>query len=510
MRTSFQSSKAVRVGALVVAPLALLVALLGWSLSTPLASSPDEDFHLASIWCGSGERDGLCEPASDPRLRMVPVELLNAQRCFDHLPDQAATCPRQPPSLLVETDRGNFDAVYPPVFYAVMSMFATSDFSVSLLLMRAFNAVLYVGMMSALFVLLPRARRGTLLWGSLATIAPFGMFLIPSVNPSSWGVISASTMWLAVLGYYEARGTRRRVAFAALAVLSLILGAGSRSDAAAFVAIAIVIATVLSANPTISYLRRATFPAALFLVAVAVFLSFGQSNAVNPGVGLSVPLDPTSATLTPLQLFWINLTRLPELWAGAFGAPIGTQSLWLGTVTPGVVWFPAILAFGGVVFLGLRALDWRKAICLGILGSLLVSLPMIWLMRDQIMVGQGVQSRYLYPILIMLAMMSLFGLAGANARMNVVQLVCIAGVAWAANLVVQWMTLRRYVTGLDARWINLDNGIEWWWAALPIGPMALWVATSVAFAVLLSVCVCYGAVARHARQFGPSRLLISP
>ncbi|WP_350346849.1 DUF2142 domain-containing protein [Agromyces sp. G08B096] len=510
MRTTFHSSKAGRVAALIVAPVALLITLLGWSLSTPLASSPDEDFHLASIWCGGGEREGLCEPSSNARTRMVPVELLTAHRCFDHLPDQAATCPRQPASLLVETDRGNFDAVYPPVFYAVMSVFATTDFSASLLMMRAFNAFIYVGMMFALFLLLPRARRGLLVWGALATIAPFGMFLISSVNPSGWGVISASTMWLAVLGYYEAPELRRRLAFAGLAIVALILGAGSRSDAAAFATVSIVIATLLTARRTRLFARLAVFPAVLTAVSIAVFLSFGQSNAVNPGVDLSTPLDPSSATLNSIQLLWTNLTRLPELWAGAFGAPLGTQSLWLGTVTPGVVWFSTILAFGGVVFLGLRLLTWRKVISLMILVSLLIFLPMIWLMRDQILVGQGVQSRYLYPLLIMIAMLSLFGLNGPNARMNVAHLTCITVAAWVANLVVQWVTLRRYVTGLDARWINLDAGIEWWWSALPIGPMALWMMTAIAFAVLCAICICYGAATGQVRQFGPRRLFSSP
>lgn len=496
--------KLVRIGALVVAPLALVIALLTWGLSTPLASSPDEDFHLASIWCGLGERPGLCESAADPAHRSVPVELLTAHRCFDHQPDQAATCPRQPASVLVETDRGNFTQLYPPVFYAVMGMFATPDFSLSLVLMRAFNAVLYVAMMFALFLLLPPARRGLLVWGGLATLVPFGMFLIPSVNPSSWGIISASTMWIAVVGYFEAEGRRRRLAFAALAVVSLILGAGSRSDAAAFAAVAIVLAFVLKTTPTRSFVRLAGFPAGLLVVATATFLSVGQSSAVNPGVELSVPLDPASATMSRAELLWANLIRLPELWAGAFGAPLGTQSLWLGTVTPGVVWFPTIIVFGGVVFWGLGVLGWRKAVILATLAGLLVLLPMIWLMRDQILVGQGVQSRYLYPLLIMLAMTSLVGLGGPNVRMNAVQLSSIAAVAWVANLVVQWVTLRRYVTGLDARWINLDNGLEWWWSALPIGPMPLWIIGTVAFGVLCTICVTFGARAARSRKM-PTR-----
>lgn len=491
-----------RLVAVVVAPLALLATLLTWSVATPLASSPDEDFHLASAWCGIGERPGLCETAADPAHRLVPLELLTAHRCFDHLPDQAATCPRQPSSVLVETDRGNFDGTYPPVFYAVMGVFASEHLSLSLVLMRMFNAALYVAMMLALFLLVPASRRAVVVWGGLVTLAPFGLFLIPSANPSSWGIISASTMWLAVLGYLESDRPGRRAGLAAIALISLLIGAGSRSDAAAFAVVAVVMAVILAANRTRPFLVSLWLPALITAAALATFLSSGQSNAVNPGTDISVPLDPTSATLTRLQLFWVNLIRLPELWAGAFGAPIATQSLWLGTTAAGIVWLPVILAFGGVVFGGLRVLGPRKAICLAMLIGLLVLLPMLWLMRDQIFVGQGVQSRYLYPLLIMLAMMSLVGLRGPNAGMTAVQLCCIAAAAWVSGVVVQWITLRRYVTGLDAHWLDLDSGIEWWWSpAVPIGPMAVWLIGAGSFAVLCAICVGFGSPGMRTRLF---------
>ncbi|QIM19287.1 hypothetical protein G7066_13215 [Leucobacter coleopterorum] len=38
--------------------LATLVTFGAWALSSPIGATPDEDFHLASIWCGSGEREG--------------------------------------------------------------------------------------------------------------------------------------------------------------------------------------------------------------------------------------------------------------------------------------------------------------------------------------------------------------------------------------------------------------------------------------------------------------------
>ena len=39
-----------------------------WALSSPAGSSPDDDFHLPSIWCGWGSRTWRMrvEPTSDP------------------------------------------------------------------------------------------------------------------------------------------------------------------------------------------------------------------------------------------------------------------------------------------------------------------------------------------------------------------------------------------------------------------------------------------------------------
>ena len=68
----------VRAVAAVLAPLAILLALLSWGLSSPPGSSPDDDYHLASIWCAAGEVDGRCEAATDPDERFVPPGVRHA------------------------------------------------------------------------------------------------------------------------------------------------------------------------------------------------------------------------------------------------------------------------------------------------------------------------------------------------------------------------------------------------------------------------------------------------
>src|SRR5690606_36541409 len=110
---------------------------------------------------------------------------------------------------MVETKRGNFVGAYPPLYYAVMSVFASADVLTSILVMRFVNVLLFLGLTTALYLLLPARRRPTLLWGWLISIVPLGAFLIASNNPSSWAVIGIGSLFLALLGAVESTGRHR-------------------------------------------------------------------------------------------------------------------------------------------------------------------------------------------------------------------------------------------------------------------------------------------------------------
>ena len=51
------------IAAAIAVPVALLAALLAWGVSSPPGSSPDEDYHMGSIWCAGGIEAGVCETA---------------------------------------------------------------------------------------------------------------------------------------------------------------------------------------------------------------------------------------------------------------------------------------------------------------------------------------------------------------------------------------------------------------------------------------------------------------
>lgn len=459
--------------AAVIIPITLLLALLAWGASSPPGSSPDEDYHMGSIWCANGIIEDRCEPGVDATERSVPTEVAIAAKCFAFIPEQSASCPLFE-GTMKSTPRGNwFDNGYPPVFYGVMSVFVTPDLSVSIVMMRVFNAVLYVSVLTALFFLLPLRMRSYLVWSAVLTAIPLGTFLIPSVNPSSWAILQATGLWLAVWGFFEQTGARK-IGLGALSVLLMVIGAGARSDSAAYGVLAVMVAIVLGFRKDRRFLLELLLPVALVVIAASLFLTSGQSGVLTA--------TTTGQKDSVFSLIFMNLKQLPQLWIGALGLwGLG----WLDTQMPTVVWATTVTLLAGVAFWGLRTGDLRKWLSVVALAGAIIVVPLYILVREGILVGSGVQPRYVYPLMIVFAGVILLGLRRTDLGLGRVQLLVIAVGLTVANSLALHTNMRRYITGVDGRGINLNRGIEWWWNA-PITPMVMWVMGSAAFAALLT------------------------
>ncbi len=76
---------------MMLAPLLVFVSLLAWALASPVASSPDDDFHLVSTWCASVNAEEYCLPGTDSESRVVPEGLVKSS-CFAYKPEVSAGC----------------------------------------------------------------------------------------------------------------------------------------------------------------------------------------------------------------------------------------------------------------------------------------------------------------------------------------------------------------------------------------------------------------------------------
>ncbi len=412
---------------LILIPLLAFLVFAGWSLSSPVGSSPDEDYHLASIWCAAGDRTSLCEETGEAATRLVPREFA-VDPCFARISTESGACQvgaYESPEL-IESDRGNFLGAYPPVFYAVMSILATDDVQTSVLLMRLLNAALFVGITTALVLLLPSRHRAMAVGAAVVSLVPLGMFLIASINPSSWAVIGVGATWLGLIGYLDSDG-RRRWLLAALFVAGAVMAAGSRADAGIYAVLAVAAALFLRFAPTRAFALSCILPVAVVIVAlIATFgaaqlssaaLGFGGVDTPsNAGPAPTVPGGPAAppAVATGLGLALTNLVNVPSLWAGV----LGFWSLgWFDTPMPAVVAFGGVAVFVAVGFTGLAHVDWRKALLFSGAAAALWFIPTWTLTRGGDQVGSEVQPRYLLPLIVLLAAFALLESRGRTVRL---------------------------------------------------------------------------------------------
>lgn len=468
----------------ILAGIALMLTFGMWAFSSPVGASPDEDFHLASAWCGAGERAGLCGAGEDDESRMVPDKALEAH-CYAFQPQLSAACQGEEfldeGYTLIESDRVNAEGQYPSGFYFVSSLFASDNIAVSTIAIRLVHSLIFTVLVTVTWWFLPRRLQFTLSASVLLTLVPLGLFIVASPNPSSWAVLSTAVLFPALLGFFTTTGARR-VVLAVLAFLGAVVGFSSRGDSAAYATVAIIAAMVLAFRPTKSYLLRATVPLVLIVLAAVAFLAVGQTGRALEGWTDEAPGSGGIKSIID------NLFALPSLWTGALG--LGWGLGWLDTGMPAILWGATLFCFVGVLFAALRWQGWRKLIALAGTGASLVVFPLYILFTGNAIVGENVQPRYLLPLLALFLATALApSLDGAEGtdhgtprgplRLDGMQVWLVVALIGGAQALALYTNTKRY-SGPGI----LRGTTSWWWDAGP-SPMTVCIVGAVSFALLL-------------------------
>jgi hypothetical protein len=465
-----------------LAPVLAAVALLGWGLASPMGASPDDDFHLTSIWCSSLSSDANCTAGTNAAERRVPQSLLESA-CYVPDPKTSAGCQESDvdfdPTATELTQRGNFVGGYPPVYYAAMGIFVGPDIVASVLAMRIANIVLFVALTSVIFALLPAPRRPPLVWGWLVTTIPLGAFLIPSNNPSGWAILGVGTAWIALLGWFETSG-RRKIGLGVAFAVATVIASGARGDGALYVALGIAIVLGLTFRPTRAFLINAILPIAMLAVCVYFFISAQQVLSGLNGFG-GVGSSASGVPRPVANLLAFNLLNVPTLWAGVFGSwGLG----WLEVAMPAVVALGSLACFVLVAVVGFGRLSWRKAVAVGLVGLALIAVPVLVLTRGGDVVGEEVQPRYLLPLIVLLAGLLLLPGKERPVRFARGQVLLVVITLAVVQFIALHVTMRRYITGTDDQGFDLNSAVEWWWD-IPASPMVVLVVSSVAYGALV-------------------------
>lgn len=471
-----------------VVPLLAFISLGIWAVASPIGASPDDDYHLASIWCAQEARHDLCAPDPDHSShRLVPPGIAMAP-CFVADPSQSAACQEWPEATgpTQSMSHGNWINAYPPLYYAAFNPLASYEVEDAALTMRFVSVFLFVAITTAIAVLVPRDLRVPLIAGWVITMVPLAGHLIASNNPGSWAVIGVGNAWVAAYGWFRTVG-KRAWALGALTVVSVLMAAGARTDAAVYSMMCLGIASVLAFARTKAYALKLILPGVLVLIAGIFFLASGNSDVATGG--LNGGIDAGTLEGEPrnqASVLAFNLISIPMLWQGMFGSwGLG----WLMETWPGfsMVEFGAGATFVALVSLGLRIMPWRKASMVIALIATLYALPVYVLTVGMSVVTENVQPRYLVPLVVVLGGLFLIGTDERRVRPTHWHVIPAVVLLTVANSVALYGTLRRYVTGFDVEQLSLDAGAEWWWDNAPLGPTAVWIVGSVAFALCVSV-----------------------
>lgn len=436
-----------------------------------------------SIWCATDD-DAACVHEPGETKAEVP-RALTAAACFAFDSAVSAECQREldfAGSPDTVTTRGNFYGAYPPGFYTVLSTFVGPDIQVSVLAMRVFLSVVFTAFASALFFLLPVRRRPTLVWSWAVTTVPIGLFMLTSINPSSWAIAGVGFGWLALAGYLESSGARK-VGLGVLFALAVLMATGARGDAAMYTVLAIAATLVLTMRRTRRFALDALLPLAAVVYCFLVFRVSRPTAAITQGI----PGDATGDEPPVVSVFSRiipTLFEVPELWMGIFGKGWGLG--WVDTSMPALVWLGALACFVGAgVYAATRA-DVRKALVL-IGGALvLLAFPTVVLVAAGEGVGENLQPRYLLPLIVLLAGAMFWETDGKPISFSVPQRALVIAALGCAQAVALYLQLSRYVVGFDDLGPDLDGSIEWWWDGFA-SPMSVWIVGSLSFAALLAV-----------------------
>lgn len=466
---------------------AFFVLLTAWSFASPVGSSPDDDFHLTSIWCANSNSE-LCRPGETADSRQVSSRL-TAIYCFAHQPKVPADCQTQALNgvdSFQQTKRGNFQSEYPTGFYSVLSRFATDDVTSSVWNMRMFNIGIFISFLVGCLVVLRRTSQHLFLWMWIILASPLALFLVPSTNPSSWAVSGVGMGWVFLLTAVRETGWRRQLAVVAY-LLSICLVAAARADAAVFSALlaAFVIAMwwgSVSSRSLAAALAGATLAVAAFTVMTTTQLTGATSSGL-------IDQDVTvQSQASGLGLLGFNIIQLPEYFAGMFGL---TGLGWTDTEMPAIVWVSGTVIAGAIGFLLLRSLSAQQKLFTAVFVAGICIIALYMFQTAHAHVGAIVQPRYLYPLVIAaFGIVWLKGVENSDSTPTRTQYRIVALTFFVSSSVALFVNISRYVQGQSNGFsLNLDTQLpeigSWWFSS--VSPNWTWLLGAVAGLIIISL-----------------------
>ena len=453
------------------AALALWLTLVCWALSSPINATPDEGYHIPSIWCGHGIQERSCpEIPGNTSANTVQVPDLS-NLCF-----RRSVCNQQSEHIL--SIAGIAKENYPKAYYWTMHHLVGPNMTQSVLAMRIFNATIASLLFLSQAILCTNKKYLSWLTGFTFTIIPLGMSLIASINPSGWAItgIANSWMFLLIAKTMPKENRRKRIAAWALWAFASFMCIASRFDATIF----LVVSNLIVLIATDSRIKKLNWKYILGFPAVIIpffviwrsrfpFLEWASHFTTKP-------LNPNGPSLHIWITHWIiNVVSIP---IEAFGeGRLGADIIDIPRIVPilGIALLSAALLFA---FLQVNRMQIFVTV-----SSFMFMTAVVMRIANMELDLFNVSGRYILPLVPYIVGSCVYFSSSPVQLMEILQLRRIVIVCMTiAHALSMYAVVEQNVMGTSFGIQILKVGTEeWWWTKSPIGPNFLIVIGSFCF-----------------------------
>ncbi len=456
----------------VLACISFFLLMCTW-LSIPHGATGDMDFHLASIWCANGEREGLC--ADIDRANNTAEVPFMFQMCNSRNIDYFPYCeidevnPETQRLRLAPTSSLSF-------YYKVVHIFVDQHIQQSVLRIRLFNSIISTIVLFGLLSLTNKRIRFAAVAGFTFSIIPFGLQHFSGVTTRGWSLLAVMTSWAFLASYLVTPKTHSRLRMLQLSAytFTFLLALFSRIDALIMVMITslfIIISHLISAAKLNKRQIIFGLSTTALLAGVAQFLPRIRSQA-----NFVIPDDFGTA-----QYIVFQLVHIPEYMADWWNYSIGQSGS-----GPGVIGLIGVLFFGFNLTFALQKSNLHQRV----LFTSFTLIVFVLFAKSGSVIGVMVPPTAFYTLGLAVPWL---GLTIASSRNKLQFMSSIGNRRTAICLLsfshaVFFYNLLEFFTkqGVSTRYfetISLNN--VWWWD-IWIGPNTVWVAGAVLFPVFLT------------------------
>jgi hypothetical protein len=460
----------------------LALVMISWSLSNPVGSTPDEYFTLGSIWCANGVDGDSClklEEGGVATNYAGGVAKIDYESCLLNIRSSVSQCSEIEPQFFGRNTGG-----YPNGMYKFMHLFTSVGGSLSIVLMRVVNSLIFVGLFLLQLILANPKRRISFLTALTFTLIPMSLFLLSSIHPSGWALTGVANGWLFLIvattrsHVYSWKFWIAWLGWAICAGMCLV----SRYEAFLYF-IASNVITYLFTKFSIKQInwRYIALSATVLGTLFFLLLRFNQITKWS----FQFPYNPQPGQIDNQQ--WISHWLLQTI-------AIPVEALGTGLVgqhplrIPDIVWIVGLSVLGGaLLFSFIRA-------SLVQLLSFATSLLMLTFLILSLNGRQerdlfNLSGRYIIPLVPFIVGFCVYLSKSPVQIMQIRRLrTLIIFLLSITHLFALHSVVETYVDGQSFAFLPISvNESSWWWIGLPFGPNFVVLLGSICFIKFLSI-----------------------